>query len=84
MKRCFYLKQYMAGEAQSAIEALFLCPDKSSYDAALKILEDRFGNPFFRRKLETLPNIGERDGKALQRFSDFLAQICVAKSLITH
>ena len=37
MKRCVYLKQYTAGEARSAIEALFLCPGKESYEAALEI-----------------------------------------------
>lgn len=83
-EKMFYLKQYTSGEAQSAIEALFLCPDKSSYDAAHKILEDRFGTTTlvasaFRRKLESWPRVGDHDSKALQRFSDFLAQICVAK-----
>ena len=83
-EKMFYLKQYTAGEAQSAIEALFLCPDRPSYDAALEILEERFGNTSvvasaFRKKLENWPKIGERDGKALQRFSDFLSQICIAK-----
>ena len=37
----------------------------------------------FRRKLESWPRIGEGDGEALQRFSDFLAQICVAKQSCT-
>ncbi|KAK3891104.1 hypothetical protein Pcinc_004973 [Petrolisthes cinctipes] len=83
-EKMFYLKQYTAGEAQSAIEALFLYPDRSSYEAALDILEKRFGNPSlvaaaFRKKLENWPKVGERDGRALQRYSDFLAQICVAK-----
>lgn len=43
-EKMFYLKQYTTGEAQSTIEALFLCPDRLSYDAALKILEERRGN----------------------------------------
>lgn len=83
-EKMFYLKQYTTGEAQSAIQALFLCPDKASYEAALNMLEERFGTPVlvasaFRKKLENWPKIGERDGKALQSFSDLLEQVCVAK-----
>ena len=57
-EKMFYLKRYTSGEAQSAIEALFLCPDKSSYEAALGILEERFSSTCrvasaFRRKLES-------------------------------
>lgn len=79
-----YLKQYTTGEAQSTIEALFLCHDKSSYNAELDILERRFGNPSlvtaaYCKKLENWSKIGERDSRALQRCEDFLAQICVAK-----
>ena len=83
-EKMFYLKQYTSGEARSAIESLFLCPSKESYDAALKILEDRFGNTSlvsaaFRNKLDSWPKISERDGKGLQKFSDYLNQICVVK-----
>ena len=84
-EKMFYLKQYTSGEARSAIESLFLCPSKESYEAALKILEDRFGNASlvsaaFRNKLESWPKINERDGKGLQKFSDYLSQICVVKN----
>ena len=83
-EKMFYLKQYTAGEARSAIEALFLCPGKESYEAALEILESRFGNTSmvasaYRKRLETWPKIADRDGKGLQKFSDYLRQICVAK-----
>ena len=83
-EKMFYLKQYTSGEARSAIEALFLCPNEESYKAALQILEDRFGNAAvvtasFRRRLESWTIISDSDSKALQNFSDFLVQISVAK-----
>ena len=82
--KMYYLKQYTSGEAQGAIEALFLCPNKESYESALEILEDRFGQPSlvasaFRKKLESWSKVGDRDGKALQKFADYLNQICIAK-----
>ena len=83
-EKMYYLKQYTSGEAQGAIEALFLCPNKESYESALEILEDRFGQPSlvasaFRKKLESWSKVGDRDGKALQKFADYLNQICIAK-----
>lgn len=43
-EKMFYLKKYTSSEAPSSIEALFLWPDKSPFEVALKILEERFGN----------------------------------------
>ena len=83
-QKMYYLKQYTAGEAREAIEALFLCPGQSAYDESMRILEERFGKASlvaigFRRRLEAWPKVAERDGKGLQRFSDFLNQLLVAK-----
>ena len=36
--KMLYLKQYTAGEARGANNALFLCHGKESYEAALDIL----------------------------------------------
>ena len=82
-KMCF-LREYTSGAARNAIEALFLCPNSTSYAAAREILDTRFGDPSkvcaaFRRRLEGWPRISEKDGTGLQRFSDFLVQLCVAK-----
>ena len=77
----FYLRKYTGGEAQSAIEALFLSPSQTSYDAAIDILQTRFGSPTvvteaFRKRLDIWPKIKETDSKSLQRLSDFLACLC--------
>ena len=63
---------------------LFLSPSQTSYDAAIDILQTRFGSTTvvteaFRKRLDNWPKLKETDSKSLQRFSDFLAQACVAK-----
>ena len=83
-EKMFFLREYTSGAARNAIEALFLCPNSTSYAAAREILDTRFGDPSkvcaaFRRRLEGWPRISEKDGTGLQRFSDFLVQLCVAK-----
>lgn len=83
-EKMYYLKQYTAGEAREAIEALFMCPGQSAYEESMRILEERFGKSSlvaaaFRRRLEAWPKVSERDGKGLQRFADFLNQLQVAK-----
>ena len=83
-EKMYYLKQYTTGEAREAIEALFMCPGQSAYEEAMRILEERFGKASlvasgFRRRLEAWPKVSERDSKGLQRFSDFLNQLLVAK-----
>ena len=83
-EKMFFLKEYTAGPAREAIEALLLLPNEESYVAAISILEERFGDPSkvcsaFRRKLEEWPKISAKDGPALRKLSDFLTQLAVAK-----
>ena len=83
-QKLYFLKMYTAGEAKSAIEALFLVPNESSYNAALEILKDRFGSSrlvttAFRRRIDEWPRISDKDSKAIQRFADFLYQVKVAR-----
>ena len=82
-QKMFYLQKYTAGNARSAIKALFLMPSEEAYISAMKILEERFGNESrvscaFRERLERWPKIPERDHCGLQNFSDYLQQIVVA------
>ena len=63
---------------------MFLCPCKESYESALDILGSRFANSLavssaFRKRLDAWPKIQDRDGKGLQKFSDYLNQVKVAK-----
>ena len=81
--KMFHLRNFITGDALSAIESCFYTPNQATYDKAWEILEDRFGNSSlvttaFRDKIEQWPKIGDRDRKSLQRFSDFLRQVQVA------
>ena len=81
--KMFHLRNFITGEALSAIESCFLSPNRTTYDEAWSILEERFGNAVlvtsaFRKKIDDWPKIGDRDRKALQQFSDFLKQVQVA------
>lgn len=84
-EKMYYLRKYTSGEAKASIEALFLVPTKESYEAALIILEERFGRDSdvtaaFRKKLDAWPRIADKDSKGLQRYSDYLAQLVIASS----
>ena len=81
----FYLQKYTTGEANRAIQSLFLVPSLESFESAMQILHQRFGSSAlvasaFREKLDKWPKISERDSKALLSFSDFLQQIVVVSS----
>ena len=83
-EKMYYLKKYTGGDAQAAIESLFMCPTDASYAAALDILKQRFGKPnlvtsAFRKRIEGWPKISDTDGKGLQKFADFLTQVDAAK-----
>ncbi|XP_054653604.1 uncharacterized protein LOC129193043 isoform X1 [Dunckerocampus dactyliophorus] len=76
-EKMFYLKNYLAGEAQKAVQGFFYRDSESAYKGAWKVLEDRYGNPFiiqkaFRDKLMRWPKINTNDPLALREFADFL------------
>ena len=78
-EKLYYLKQYVTGQAREAIEEFFLGSSEEAYMyvGAWETLQQRYGHPFkvqraFRERLNDWPRIPSRDGKALQRFSDFL------------
>ncbi len=78
-----YLSRYLSGEAKEAVEGMFYFDTSASYEAARKILDERFGNPFlvaegFRAKLDGWPRIQSGDAKGLRRLSDFLRQCLLA------
>ena len=78
-KRVHYLRRYLGGPAQEAVEGFLLLSTDEAYDDAMRLLETRYGNHFaianaFRDKLETWPKISNRDGLGLQKLADFLKQ----------
>ena len=80
-EKMFYLKNYLAGEARKAVEGFFYRNSEDAYRGALKVLQERYGNPFivqkaFRDKLMKWPKISANDSVALREFADFL-QGCV-------
>ena len=82
-EKLYYMRRYLRGEAKEAVEGLFYLSTEEAYDSAMKILDDRFGNPFiisetFRDKLESWPKIAINDTKGLRRLADFLRQCLVA------
>ena len=84
-ERLYYMRRYLRGEAKEAVEGLFYLSTEEAYDSAMKILNDRFGNPFiisetFRDKLESWPKVGSNDANALRRLADFLRQCLEAVS----
>ena len=73
----------MGGPAREGVENFFLLSSDSAYNDALRLLDERFGDPFvvgsaFRDKIENWPKISSRDHIALQKFSDFLRQCSTA------
>lgn len=76
-EKMFYLKNYLSGEARKAVEAFFYRDSEEAYRGALKVLEERYGNPFivqkaFRDKLAKWPKVSTSDPAALREFADFL------------
>ena len=82
-EKIFYLKRYLTGAAQEAVDGFFLLPTAESYHLAKQLLEERFGDPFFvtnafRDKLEKWPKVSNRDSIGLRKFSDFWGQCLIA------
>lgn len=80
-EKMFYLKNYLGGEARKAVEGFFYRTSEDAYRGALKVLQERYGNPFivqraFRDKLMKWPKVSANDPLALREFADFL-QGCV-------
>ncbi|XP_014677999.1 PREDICTED: uncharacterized protein LOC106817812 [Priapulus caudatus] len=78
-ERIHYLKRYLSGPAKEAVNGYFLLKSENAFEKAKSVLQKRYGSPFavseaFRRKLESWPRIQPRDGRGLQKFSDFLQQ----------
>ena len=87
-ERIHYLDRYLAGDAKSCVEGLFLIGTAQAFDDAFKLLDSRFGDDFvvgnaFRSKLEQWPRVDGRDSAALRRFADFLRQCEAAKSTLS-
>lgn len=81
--RIHYLKRYLNGPAKEAVNGYFLLKDKSAYQRARDVLEERYGNPYmvaeaFREKLDKWPKIDPKNYEDLRRFSDFLLQCSAA------
>ena len=87
-ERIHFLRRYVGGPAREAINGYFISRSENAYRDALRVLDDRFGNPFvvadaFRTKLQAWPRVPHRDGPALRSLSDFLVQ-CEAMSRDTN
>ena len=75
------LSQHLSGEAKSLVLGLLSNQTKQAYEAARARLKERYGNSSmlnqaFLDKLDGWPQIKTNQPKELQRFSDFLTQIC--------
>ncbi len=86
-EKVLYLKQYLAGEAQEAVEGYFLLSSQDGYEEAKKLLEERYGSSFimgnaFSDKRERWPKIGPKDGIRLGKFADSLRQCAIAMDVV--
>ena len=84
-ERIYYLKKYLSSEAKEAIEGYFLISSAGAYEEAKQLIQKRYGDNFvignaFRRRLEDWKKIGNKDGAALRKYSDFLHQCEAAMS----
>ena len=78
-----YLKRYIGGKALEGVEGYLSMPSEDGYNAAIRLIEQRFGNNFviaqaFKAKIEKWPKINGRDALGLRKFCDFLRQCEVA------
>ncbi|XP_067369271.1 uncharacterized protein [Channa argus] len=76
-EKIFFLQRYIGGPAREALEGYFLIGSEESYDAAWKMLSERYGHPFviakaFRDKLYFWPKIASKESSELRKFVDFL------------
>ena len=83
--RIHYLKKYLGGEANTAVECTFFVNSNQHtvFLDAKKILDKRYGNPFLiseaiRDRLNKWPKIGPKDSQRLRSFADYLKQCNMA------
>ena len=86
-EKMFYLQRYLGGSALKAVEGFFYSMSADSYRGIWKVLDERYGHKFrvqeaFREKLRLWPTIGNKDGKGLQQYADFLKACLDATSQI--
>ena len=83
LEKIHYLKDYLGGKAKRCVEGFLLSPSAESYDAAMALIEKRYGDPFtianaFKTKIENWQKISPKDHQGLRQFADFLRQCEVA------
>ena len=86
-EKLLYLQKYVGGQAKDSIKGFFLLADETAYDAAMKVLEKRYGNPFivsqaFRDRLDQWGTVKPKDVAGLRSFSDFLLQCVIAAKVV--
>ena len=84
-EKLYYLQRYLAGNAKEAVEGNLLVPTAESYQAAMALLDERYGDPAtiadaFRNRLDNWPKVNNRDGMGLRKLSDFLRQCLLTMS----
>lgn len=72
-----HMKRFLAGEARKSVNGYFTVNTKEAYHHAREHLRKRYGDKLnvakeFRRQLTNWPKIPPKDGKAMEKFSDFL------------
>ena len=77
VEKIFFLQKYVGGAAKEAIEGYFLMDTEESYNAAWRLLNERYGDPFiiakaYRDKLHAWPKLSPRESSELRKFVDFL------------
>ena len=77
--RIYYLQKYIGDKALKAVAGFMSSANTDSYNNAISLLNDRYGDPFlisgaFRKKLKDWPTVPPHDGESLRLLSDFLRQ----------
>ena len=84
--RIYYLQKYLGDKALKAVAGFMSSATTDSYNNAISLLDDRYGDPFlisgaYRKKLKDWPTVPPHDGESLRLLSDFLRQcLSVQKS----
>ena len=77
--KLYFLSKYTSGKAHEVVKGFLTWDSDKGYEEALKLLAQRFGNPFrvaeaYKAKLLNWPQIVEGDSSSLQDFADFLVR----------
>ena len=86
-ERIYYLRKYTSGDAKDCIQGFLSLCSPEAYEEGLALLKERFGSDFslsnsYQEKLRKWPKVNNHDRKGLQKFSDYLNQVAVAKRSI--